>query len=264
MNKLEFEKIHGSSTYNNEQLINIIKKYEIEILQVYDKNPTINWDSSTVASLCNEIKDALIALQTPHEQIKVRCAYCRKDFSKNSMQIEHILHKSKYIHLMFSPFNLILACPVCNNPSTKGNIDLISNQHITSPVMILSLSKKREESNKDFARRYREKYNQYKSCNQGFDLIKNITDIETVKELNDDILWIHPYYDSYFDCIEITISSNGSYIYQIKPSANDIQKRKAKSMLDTIDAEWENEQIRFKNALTLINSNASSLEELGE
>lgn len=56
-----------------------------------------------------------------------RCAYCRMVISGNGEkgEIDHILYKKKYKHLMFSPYNLILTCSNCNTSMAKGEFDVL-------------------------------------------------------------------------------------------------------------------------------------------
>lgn len=65
-----------------------------------------------------------------------RCAYCGLKFDETSnSEIEHIAPKGgairpKYTKFVFIPYNLVLACHLCNSPVKKGRHDTINQLEI--------------------------------------------------------------------------------------------------------------------------------------
>ena len=82
------------------------------------------WSSSTIGDVKSRIK------QFYRDNIIDECCYCRCSFHgefKLVIDIEHILPKSEYEELMFSPVNLSLACKRCNMGIKKADTLFVTN-----------------------------------------------------------------------------------------------------------------------------------------
>jgi 5-methylcytosine-specific restriction endonuclease McrA len=93
-----------------------------------------------------KIKNAMNKYQ--HEEIKAclvamfhgKCAYCESQITHVTYgDIEHFRAKSnpRYAHLIFEWENLLLSCPICNNPVHKGTqfpLDLNGNPLLIDPT----------------------------------------------------------------------------------------------------------------------------------
>lgn len=88
------------------------------------------WGNAEVEGLKKEIKCYLLKIQDK------RCAYCGNKFGVTSNpEIEHIAAKGGdarliYPQFTFTPYNLVLACHLCNSPVKKGQHRVISRLDI--------------------------------------------------------------------------------------------------------------------------------------
>lgn len=69
-----------------------------------------DWSSDLLKGVRSEIRNFY------RTQQKARCAYCRNVITKSASgcHVEHIVPKSKYTEFMFTPKNLCVICPDCN------------------------------------------------------------------------------------------------------------------------------------------------------
>ena len=214
MTEVEFKHQFGRSCYledgNNDDLKQCIMKYKKEILKVFFINKKTDWNTSTVEELRKEVKKILIERQKDGKGYP-RCAYCRMQIrgKGENGQIDHILYKNKYIHLMFSPYNLILSCANCNENSAKGAIDLLSSTHC------------------EFIKNIN-----IESYKESQDLFFRLTN-SVVPFKNSKYQWVHPYFDNYFECIKILIDGS-TILYSEKENATSEQKAKAREMIDKL------------------------------
>ena len=147
--------------------------------------------------------------------------------------IEHILDKSndKYRYLIFSPFNLALACRRCN--SIKKQSDLLERSY-----NFFSSDDTQSDEYKD----------QVYKINTERDIINNIiSDSDFVEAFR----WIHPYYDNYHECVEIAYDHtdhNGNFkaiLYRPHKALSEDKKSQVNNMindlkLNSIEGQEEN------------------------
>lgn len=221
MNKADFENCYGRSCFledeENDDLRKVIQRYKQEIQKVYFKNKTIQWKTSTVEELRKDIKNILIERQK-NGKGNPTCSYCRQEIRNKgeSGKIDHILPKGKYINLIFSPYNLILSCANCNDISTKGSEDLLDNTVFFDEDEFIKISNKDEIMQKYY--------------NNQDDFFNKVVSSSTLKPRSGSYLWVHPYYDEYFDCIKIVREGN-TILYSANESASPEQKNKAINMI---------------------------------
>lgn len=69
-----------------------------------------DWSSDLLKGVRSEIRNFY------RTQQRARCAYCRNIITKSALgcHVEHIVPKSKYIEFIFTPKNLCVICPDCN------------------------------------------------------------------------------------------------------------------------------------------------------
>ncbi|ODJ68503.1 hypothetical protein BFR45_04055 [Brochothrix thermosphacta] len=88
------------------------------------------WDNKEVKDLKKELRIYMLKMQDG------RCAYCGNEFGVTSnSEIEHIAAKGGnnrliYPQFTFTPYNLVLACHLCNSPVKKGQIKVINRLSI--------------------------------------------------------------------------------------------------------------------------------------
>ena len=200
MTKDDFEKLYGATKLDIDELLNI-QDFAGKLHKVLDymlKNPNIKtkdiWKEEA-NELKSNIKEKLIQQQIPKspDELSIpKCFYCRRPlFSDMGFKspfggdIDHILDKSnnRYRYLMFSPFNLVLACRRCN--FIKNTKDLLEKTY-------------------DFFSSNGGQPDEYKNeiyeINIKKDIINTIIHDPNFKTA---FAWIHPYYDNYHECIEI-------------------------------------------------------------
>ncbi|NGF76540.1 HNH endonuclease [Fluviicola sp. SGL-29] len=84
------------------------------------------------------LKDFKKKVKKYFRSINDECCYCKKNFTGEFnmvIDIEHILPKSKFENLMFTIFNLNIACKRCNMNVKNENIDFLVDLSLvkTSP-----------------------------------------------------------------------------------------------------------------------------------
>lgn len=82
------------------------------------------WNNDLVSAFKDKVKAYYRGVQ--NEQ----CCYCRKNFlgeAKIVIDIEHILPKSKFSNLMFTDFNLNVACKRCNMNIKGTKTDFVTD-----------------------------------------------------------------------------------------------------------------------------------------
>lgn len=88
------------------------------------------WNNDELKELKTEIRTHLLKEQDN------RCAYCGNNFFvTSSSEIEHIAPKGGevrklYPQFTFTPYNLVLACTLCNSPIKKGSKKTIDKLNI--------------------------------------------------------------------------------------------------------------------------------------
>ena len=95
---------------------------ENEILTKHFKT-YVDWENVVF----NDLKSNII--KHLREEQKNKCCYCKRElgFDIKSVDIEHIIPKSKYEQFTFFPKNLALSCPGCN---TKKGMKEVLKTHI--------------------------------------------------------------------------------------------------------------------------------------
>ena len=247
MTKDDFEKLYGATKLDIDKLLNIqdedFKKKLREILDDMLQNPeektnTI-WKKNKADKLKVNIKEILTRQQkptSPNELSIARCFYCRRPLFpdmgyKNPLggDIEHILDKSnvKYRYLIFSPFNLALACRRCN--SIKKQSDLL------------------EISYNFFSSNDSHEVQVYKINTDRGTINNIISDPNFLRNFR----WIHPYYDNYHECVEIAYdhtNHNGNFkaiLYRPHKALSEDKKSQVNNMindlkLNSIEGQEEN------------------------
>lgn len=225
MNKADFENCYAKSCFleneENDELRKAIQNHKQAIQKVCFKNQTLRWTTSTIKQLREDIKNILIERQKNGYGFPT-CPYCRQAIREKDGKeggagvIDHILPKSKYINLIFSPYNLILACENCNSILAKGNRDLLDDTVLFDEDIFIKLDNREENI-------------QLYSNNQEVFFNKIISSC-TLKPRSGTYLWVHPYYDEYFDCIKIVAYGN-TLLYSANENASDEQQRKAIKMI---------------------------------
>ncbi|EGC16238.1 Uncharacterised protein [Kingella denitrificans] len=266
MTKDKFEGLYGVTKLDVNELLNIqdedfknkLREILDDMLQNPEKKTNAIWKKKKANELKSDIKKVLTQQQkprSPNELSIARCFYCRRPLFpdmgyKNPLggDIEHILDKSndRYRYLIFSPFNLVLACRRCN--SIKNQSDL------------LEISYNFFSSNDRQSDEYK---NQVYKINSDRDIINSIiSDSDFVEAFR----WIHPYYDNYHECVEIAYDHtdhNGNFkaiLYRPHEDLSDDKKMKVNNMiedlkLNSIEGQEENafyikiallEQIKYR------------------
>lgn len=69
-----------------------------------------DWSNESLKGVRSEIRNFY------RTQQKAKCAYCRNIITKSALgcHVEHIVPKSKYVEFIFTPKNLCVICPDCN------------------------------------------------------------------------------------------------------------------------------------------------------
>lgn len=224
MNKSTFEHEYGRSCFmgdeNTDDLRDIIKRYRNKVINLYFKNKKFAWDSSTIKALKDDIKKILIERQK-NGYGRPTCAYCRQAIQHNGTagEIDHILYKSKYINLIISPYNLILSCANCNGFKTKGSKDLLDENVSFDENEFIQINKRDETIDK-----YNDKQDEFFS---------KLISPNTLTPNNGTYLWVHPYYDEYFECVTI-IRDGNALLYSANEDADDEQRKKAIKMIEEL------------------------------
>lgn len=239
MTKDEFEDLYGATKLDVNKLLNIqdedFKNKLREILDHMLQNPeekTNDIWKNKATKLKSNIKEILTQQQkprSPNELSIAKCFYCRRPLfpdmgHKNPLggDIEHILDKSndKYRYLIFSPFNLALACRRCN--SIKKQSDLLERSY-----NFFSSDDTQSDEYKD----------QVYKINTERDIINNIiSDSDFVEAFR----WIHPYYDNYHECVEIAYDHtdhNGNFkaiLYRPHKALSEDKKRRVNNMIEDL------------------------------
>ncbi|MBO0444251.1 HNH endonuclease [Vagococcus fluvialis] len=118
---MRIKKISRCKNYSKKQkrLVNKLKPWNGSL-----------WDEKELEDLKKGIKAYMSRIQDE------RCAYCGNRFGVTSnSEIEHIAPKGGSKRLIYpqftlTPYNLVLACHLCNSPVKKGQIKVISNLDI--------------------------------------------------------------------------------------------------------------------------------------
>lgn len=85
------------------------------------------WDNQLIKPFKRKIKDHF-------RSIKNECCYCKKNFTGEFnmvIDIEHILPKSRFEDLMFTIFNLNIACKRCNMNVKNEKVDFLVDLALT-------------------------------------------------------------------------------------------------------------------------------------
>src|SRR5690554_1627034 len=85
------------------------------------------WDNPLIKPFKRKVKDHF-------RSIKNECCYCKKNFTGEFnmvIDIEHILPKSRFEDLMFTVFNLNIACKRCNMNVKKEKVDFLIDLALT-------------------------------------------------------------------------------------------------------------------------------------
>ncbi|MEN6078296.1 HNH endonuclease [Chromobacterium piscinae] len=81
------------------------------------------WTDPALAGIKRGIKERLLRKQ------KNACCYCKRSFHGEFLMvidIEHVLPKSKFKRMMFSPRNMAVACKRCNMFIKKDRLDFLA------------------------------------------------------------------------------------------------------------------------------------------
>lgn len=197
----------------------------------WDKIPTDDDSHPKIELLKKEIREILRKRQTIKKDV-VFCAYCRKEIDNND-NIEHILNKANYIPLTFSPYNLVLTHGGCN--VTKGKLDIAKNINVNNFLKQCRFKKKQLE---DFKKHFDDENKQINLLNK----INTYNSLLILERGNQYYNWIHPYYDSYFECIEIIQVDTNKIRYRYSKNASEIQRKKANSVLSKLSLKMYEEQ----------------------
>jgi uncharacterized protein (TIGR02646 family) len=112
----------------------MLRKEDYKVINEAAKEGGDLWKNPRVFNIKNKIKENLRASQDE------QCCYCRRNTDgefKMVLDIEHILPRSKFKNLMFSPLNLSVSCKRCNMNIKRDDISFVVDVNVikTSPFL---------------------------------------------------------------------------------------------------------------------------------
>ncbi|QJW54780.1 hypothetical protein HL670_01661 [Serratia plymuthica] len=91
----------------------VLSKEALKAIESVVAAPTYtfrDWSNDLLKGVRSEIRNFY------RTQQRAKCAYCRNVITKSALgcHVEHIVPKSKYVDFIFTPKNLCVICPDCN------------------------------------------------------------------------------------------------------------------------------------------------------